>query len=72
MAIALPGQLDFFGGIVGDAQRDDHTLAWRGFTLDHGDTAAIADFRRRYGVEPLELRRVPGLLLVGPLPGSRM
>ncbi len=27
-------------------------LTWWGFSVDHGEQAAISDFRRRFGVDP--------------------
>ncbi len=42
--------------------------AWRGFSLDTTEAAAIAAFVERYGIPPATVRRVPGALLVGPVP----
>ena len=56
--------------LAGDCARNqqaalpgDKPASWWGFSLDHGEQAAVNDFRRRFGVDPEQLRRVPGALL---------
>lgn len=49
---------------------DDSTLKYpyMGFTPDMPEAEAIKRFREKYHAEPAEVRHVPNLLLVGPLP----
>ena len=77
---ALPGQLGF---VLEDdtpvVARDvevfnseklpgaESLVFWRGFSLDHGEQAAVASFRQRFGREPDQVRRSGGILLLGPL-----
>lgn len=41
---------------------------WRGFTLDHDEADAAAQFTARYGQPPEYIIEYKGNLLVGPLP----
>ena len=67
------GQLGF--DLDAAQSADDHPLpdcarnqaTWWGFSLDHDAASAVNDFRRRFGHDPEQVRRVPGCLLLGPL-----
>lgn len=71
----IPGQLSIWSvapdelpDLAADLPRPA-VISWWGFSADHSEAQAQADFRRRFGVQPAELRRVPGCLLAGPVPG---
>lgn len=61
-------QLALFAGAAERQAEPGPRLAWLGFSLDHDPALAQAAFVDRYGRPPAELRRDPGVLLVGPLP----
>lgn len=61
-------QLLLFGGAAERQTGPTAAAAWLGFSLDHDPALAQAAFVDRYGLPPAELRRVPGALLVGPVP----
>lgn len=45
--------------------------AWRGYSLDTTRGDVVALFRARYGRDPDVIRVAPGVILAGPVPGSR-